>query len=190
MLTMFRTMWVVQIKMREHLRLTLVAIMPQLPVETPSTATPLAVKGIEPYVGNLCSDFYDFFVVNGSGTWQAYVPADGGTTCSDVRTSNGLAYIPVGLFDSDCNTATNPACWDSAPDVSNTTTHLVSSNLSVTDLSGTPFVAGAPDGPYDPTAINLTQFQAQSSISFLQLAFLLTPLFVLIGILFMRRKRS
>lgn len=130
-------------------------------------------NGVEPYVSNLCSDFYDFFVVNGSGTWQVQVPVNASATCSDVRTNNGLAYIPVGSYDTDCNTATNAACWDPAPNVSYSSTHLISSNLSVTDLGGTPFVAGAPDGPFDPTAINLKMFGANNS----------TPLQVLVTLI-------
>jgi hypothetical protein len=120
-------------------------------------------NGITSHADNMCSDFYDFFTVNGSGNWNVSVPVDNTTACNSQTLDPGkIFWIPfTTTYSIEC-TATNPACWDL---ITNTVTTSVStsgqniavSNLSVADLGGTPFVAGS-DGGNDPTAVTLTAF--------------------------------
>jgi hypothetical protein len=100
----------------------------------------------------MCSDYYDFFTVNGGGTWSLEVPVDN-TAAGNLNTLAGLRlfWIPDIL---DCNTPNNSACWDLVTGVTANGQNLVASNLTEVDLGGTPFVAGDSDG-FDPTAITL-----------------------------------
>ncbi len=108
-------------------------------------------NAIAPY---LCSDYYDFFTANASGTWTVTVPIDNTADCnSQVRDPGKVFWIPYPLPD--------PAHW--APVTTNIITRsqvIAVVNLAPTDLGGTPFVAGLGS---NPTAITLIDFSAAST---------------------------
>jgi hypothetical protein len=118
-------------------------------------------NGIAPHVNNMCSDFYDFFTVNGSGNWNVSVPVDNTADCNSQTLNPGKVFwIPyTTTYSIEC-TAANPACWDLiTTNVVTSGQNIVVSNLSVAALGGTPFVAGS-DGGNDPTAVALVSFVA------------------------------
>jgi hypothetical protein len=121
-------------------------------------------NGLAPYVNQMCSDFYDLFTVNGSGTWTAQIPVDGAPNC----TTNTLTPERVTWIKSlaQCSPTGNTACWNSIDPlrVSVSGPNLLIGNLTVAELGGTPFVAGDING-MDPTAIHLTQMTANSPLA-------------------------
>jgi hypothetical protein len=123
----------------------------------------------------MCSDYYDFFTVNGGGTWSLEVPVDNTAACN-LNTLAGLRlfWIPDIL---DCNTPNNSACWDLVMGVTANGQNLVASNLTVVDLGGTPFVAGDSDG-FDPTAITLQSVRVAAKDNPLWLLLLLGFTFI------------
>jgi hypothetical protein len=118
-------------------------------------------NGIAPYVDQMCSDFYDLFTVNGSGTWTAQIPVDNAANCN----ANTLTPKRVGWITAlaQCSPATNTACWNAIDParISISGQNLLVSGLSVSELGGTPFVAGDLNGN-DPTALRLTKMEARS----------------------------
>ena len=107
---------------------------------------------------DLCSDYYDFFTVNGAGSWTVVVPVDGG--CGVVLSNQALYYIPAGTnYATDC-TLGNLVCWDLVPGASTVMQTLQISALSAAQLGGTQFVAGRAPDASDPTAIELVGFDA------------------------------
>ncbi len=91
-------------------------------------------------VADLCSDYYDFFIVGGSGTWQVAVPVDDNPDCNQrVRDEMRLYWIEN---IADCATPGSSICWDLRTAVTISGQNLVTTGLSVADLGGTPFVAG------------------------------------------------
>lgn len=96
-----------------------------------------------------CSAYYDFFTVDGSGTWQVTVPVDDHAACNEnTRDARRLFWMPERAA---CPPAAGEACWQLLPGVSIAGQNLVVSGLSVADLDGTPFTAGDEDGPMMPT---------------------------------------
>ncbi|HTP10557.1 MAG TPA: right-handed parallel beta-helix repeat-containing protein, partial [Anaerolineae bacterium] len=117
-------------------------------------------NGIAPYANNMCSDYYDFFTVNGSGSWTVSVPVDNTAACNSQTLDPGKVFwIPYTTnYGVEC-TANNGACWDLvATNVITSGQNIVVSNLSVAELGGTPFVAGSTTGT-DPTAVALVSLE-------------------------------
>jgi hypothetical protein len=124
-------------------------------------------NGVTPHADNMCSDFYDFFTVNGSGNWNVSVPVDNTTACNSQTLNPGKVFwIPyTTTYSVEC-TPTNPACWDLiATNVITGGQNIVVANLSAAELGGTPFVAGS-DGGNAPTAITLVSFSAVPTASY------------------------
>ena len=123
-------------------------------------------NGVPPYVNQACSPFYDFYDLDGgTETWTVQLPIDTSTDCvSNVRNNEVAFYIPAGTYDTDCNTANNPACWDriDASAITVDGDNLLIS-MSGNDLSGTHIVGGDSSGAYDPTLITLESVSASSS---------------------------
>ncbi len=121
-------------------------------------------NGITPYANQMCSDYYDFFTVGGSGTYTASVPVDNTPNCNTSTLNAKKVFWVVDL--SQCSPSTNTACWGLVPTATLTVTisgqKLVVSGLTVIQLGGTPFVAGDTSGS-DPTAITLREMDAASS---------------------------
>ncbi|MDQ7028950.1 MAG: hypothetical protein Q9O62_03820 [Ardenticatenia bacterium] len=128
-------------------------------------------QGVFPYSSQVCSDYYDFFVLNGSGDWKVTVPVDAIDAC-DVPLTNVKLFV-FATLDNTPNFATcaagpspdaNPACWDSVGDVGGesissdfSTRTLIWTTASPAELNGTPIVAGTTGGA-DPTAVTLESF--------------------------------
>jgi hypothetical protein len=118
-------------------------------------------NGVIVYVGQMCSDFYDFFTVGGSGMWSVSVPVDNAATCDDTY-HRGFVYTipPTTTYNTECSPSTNPACWQLVSgNVITSGRNITVANLSVSDLGGTPFVAG--DVPqHNPTTVTLVNFRS------------------------------
>ncbi|MFZ0546607.1 MAG: PQQ-dependent sugar dehydrogenase [Candidatus Promineifilaceae bacterium] len=112
--------------------------------------------GITGSVISMCSDYYDFFTVNGSGTWSLEVPVDDDTDCN----LNALMALKLYWITdiADCDGPGSTSCWDLiVTNISAVGQNLVVSGLTVSDLGGTPFVSGASG---IPTAITLRTARA------------------------------
>jgi hypothetical protein len=117
---------------------------------------------ITPDSENLCSDYYDFFVIDSNTTsgWTLTLPIDDDPDCiNDVLNPKNLLRI---TDVSQCATPPAPTCWSFVPD--NTITisgqKLVIANLTTAQLGGTPFVAGP---KLAPTNTTLTTISAQTN---------------------------
>ncbi len=131
----------------------------------------------------VCSDFFDFFVVDASGTWDATVPlydspaACGSTTIPyvlDLTTSAPEHSTPCPAPALNAQSCYWNAYGGGVTVGSGT---LTLSGLSVGDLAGTPIAAGDAANA-DPTSITLTDFTARPGSSAL---LLLLP--VVVGLL-------
>lgn len=149
-------------------------------------------NGIPPYVNRTCSDYYDFYVFNGSGDWDVRLPIDDTTDCNNNVLVMELAYkIEPGTYDSDCATVNNPACWDAIDEtdiLADVENHELIISQSTAQLNATHFAAGDAAGQ-DPTAISLTDFTAESSLRYLPLMLGLALLALLAGGLTLVTKR-
>ena len=115
-------------------------------------------NGIAPHADNMCSEYYDMFTVNASGSnWTASVPVDDNVDCNSyTRDEKRLYWVPD---HSECYPSNNLACWDLIEPASVVINgqNLEATGLSVSDLGDTPFVAGD-NGGSDPTAVTLRSF--------------------------------
>ena len=58
-------------------------------------ANPPFGNGVEPYVSNMCSSFFDIFAESASGTWAVTVPVNNTPGCNaNVLTLGRLFWIP------------------------------------------------------------------------------------------------
>ncbi len=111
-------------------------------------------NGIAPYVDQMCSNFYDFFTIGGSGTWTVQIPVDNTSTCN----ANVLAP-KLGEWitnPAQCTPATSSACWSAYPATSITISgqNLLLNGITTAQLGGTPFVAGSTTGT-GPTVVSM-----------------------------------
>ena len=150
-------------------------------------------NGVPPYVNQSCSPFYDFYDTNGgTETWTVQLPIDTSTDCvSNVRNNEVAFQITPGTYDTECNTANNPSCWDriDANDITVDGDNLLIS-MSGDDLNGTHIVSGDSSGAYDPTLIVLESVSASSSKD-LWLPFLVLTgsVMMVVGAVFLIRRR-
>ncbi len=107
-----------------------------------------------------CSDYYDFFVRLASGTWTVQVPVDDNSNCNTNTLAAGALFRITDV--SECAPASNTACWDRISGAAANGQNLEIAGLSVSELGGTPMVAGTSQGN-DPTAISLAKFAETSS---------------------------
>ena len=128
----------------------------------------------------MCSDYYDFFTVNGSGLWSVVLPVDNTAGCNTYTLAELELYWITDI--TECNMPNAPDCWDLiSTNVSANGQNLVASGLSVTDLGGTPFVAGDNEGS-TPTAVVLRTFDVTPKTE-------PTVLFILVGLAFISLSR-
>ena len=133
--------------------------------------------GLDPFASAMCSDYYDFFVLNPAGNWTVSVPIDGGCVTPTL-------YQFALTGDQPDTACVGGACWEPTGAVNG-------GNLEVTViagdiLQGTPFVAG---GDVDPTAVTLSGFgTGQASAVPFALLFLL--LVVITSSVLWRQKAS
>lgn len=106
-----------------------------------------------------CSDYYDFFVINGNGSWTVTIPIDNIVACDTTYNTDKLFVFA--LAGGAPNTACTPdtACWNLLAGVSQSPSgHALQVTLdAATYLQGTPLVAGNDSGE-DPTAVSLSTF--------------------------------
>lgn len=96
-------------------------------------------NGITADASDLCSDYYDFFTVAGSGLWSVAVPVDDNLACNQrVRDEQRLYWMPNAVT---C-TVPDGDCWERRVEVAVSGQNLVTIGLTAADLGGTPFVAG------------------------------------------------
>ena len=111
-----------------------------------------------------CSDYYDYFVTEGSsGNWDVTLPIDVGTGCDATYNSRLFFMFALsgGVPDPTCTPDT--ACWSLVSPVTQLGRNVgLRFNMNSASLGGTPFVAGNQSGN-DPTAVTLTEMTAQSS---------------------------
>lgn len=119
-------------------------------------------NGVAGHYDVMCSDFYDLFVINApAGTWTASIPLDDSPGCDQTLIEEVVFWIPFGTdYNVECSPSGNTACWDPIDPVRVTAVgdNLEVDNLTVTELSGTPFVAGN-DQQLDPTAVTLNNLR-------------------------------
>jgi subtilisin-like proprotein convertase family protein len=147
-------------------------------------------NGVAPYVNQMCSDFYDLFTINGSGTWTAQIPVDNAANCNtNTLTPKRVDWITALAA---CSPATNTACWNAIDPtrINVSGQNLLIGSLTVGELGGTPFVAGDING-LDPTAIRLTQLNGQSSTALPWLPLgVLIAIGLSVGLLALKRRQA
>jgi uncharacterized repeat protein (TIGR01451 family) len=137
-------------------------------------------NGIVGSANMMCSDYYDYFTVNGSGLWSVVLPVDNTAGCNTYTLAELELYWIMDI--TECNMPNAPDCWDLiSTNVSANGQNLVASGLSVTDLGGTPFVAGDNEGS-TPTAVVLRTFDVTPKTE-------PTVLFILVGLAFISLSR-
>ena len=107
---------------------------PTVPDDAPFGATTTG------QLADLCSNFYDIFVRDGSGTYQVELTADDDVRCLTTIANKRIYYIP------DIDQCATGACWQPFPPerivADGQKATLV--GLNSAELSGTPFVIGDP----------------------------------------------
>jgi len=121
-------------------------------------------KGNDPYASAMCSDYYDLFVLNGSGNWTAVVPVDAGAAC-DVTFNTGKLYHFTLTGDMPDTTCSGSGCWNVPAGTTGASRTLQVTLDADTLLQGTPFIAGSEEtgtdpGGMDPTMVTLAAFDA------------------------------
>ncbi len=118
--------------------------------------------------GSMCSDYYDFFTVNGSGTWSISVPVDisvGGCLTQTLEPGKIYWIPPDTPYDVDCTPFDNKACWDLlTTNVITGSQNITVTGLTPTQLGGTQFVAGTITGS-DPTVVAIVGLAATTDRS-------------------------
>lgn len=120
-------------------------------------------NGIEPFASQMCSNFYDVFAVDGSGTYDVSLAVNAGAACDPRLADQAVYWIPATSdYTTDCSSASTRTCWDGVV-LSHTITTLgrtlVIAGLTPAELGGTQFVVGDING-LDPTAIQLVNLEA------------------------------
>lgn len=118
---------------------------------------------------SMCSSYYDFFTVNGGGTWDVSVPVENPSeACLTQTLEPGKIYwIPPDTdYGLECTPSTNKACWDPITPTLVITggQNITVIGLTPTQLGGTQFVAGSITGS-DPTAVAIVGLAATSDRS-------------------------
>lgn len=119
-------------------------------------------KGIPADTGasQQCADFYDFFAIGGSGSYDVSIPVDG-ATCAAGTIDDKLFEFALngsGAPNMTCNPDT--ACWNSI--LATRVGDVLTSNVAAADLQGTPFAAPSVNNN-DPTAVSLATFSASTN---------------------------
>jgi hypothetical protein len=126
------------------------------------TAVPFG-KGVLAPTQNACAEYYDFFVLGGSGSYTLLLPVK-----ADACATYLEAHPWVLHFLLDGSGVTQPTCtpintcWVSVAATYNSTNRQLSATLSVDLLHGTPFSAPNEVGQ-TPSVIQLLDLEARSS---------------------------
>jgi hypothetical protein len=120
--------------------------------------------------GNRCADFYDFFAIGGSGSYNVSIPVKAACTTA-VISDTLFEFALTASYAPDTSCTPDTACWNSVT-ANRSGDLLTASGLSVNDLLGTPFAAPSVNNN-DPTALTLDAFGATSTPIWLPIAGLL-----------------
>jgi hypothetical protein len=114
-------------------------------------------NGTAGYGDAMCSEYYDFFTVNGGGNWTVTVPVDNNVSCNaNTRDMQRLYWI---ADISQCTPSTNLTCWDLVAGTTTSGQTLQVAGLTAAQLGGTPFVAGSPQST-DPNLATVRRLTA------------------------------
>ncbi|HSD84801.1 MAG TPA: hypothetical protein VLG46_13115, partial [Anaerolineae bacterium] len=143
--------------------------------------------------GSMCSPYYDFFTVSGSGTWDVSVPVNtsiGGCLTQTLEPGKIYWIPPDTIYDTECTPYDNTACWDLiTTNVITAGQNISVTGLNTTQLGGTQFVAGTRTGD-DPTAVTLIALAATTDRSSAPArAILFSVLVATVGIILVVRRR-
>ncbi len=148
-------------------------------------------NGVAPYVNQMCSDFFDFFTIKGgSALRRPRVPLDNNSNCN----TNTLNAKRIGWITdlTQCTPVHQHGVLERGIDpgrVNIVGQNLVVTGLTVTELGGTPFVAGNVNG-LDPTAIGFQGIAARSNASALSIALIAFGGLMAVLILWQVRRRQ
>ncbi len=117
-------------------------------------------KGIPADTGaSQCADFYDFFAIGGSGTYNVSIPVNG-TICTSGDIDAKLFQFALNGSDApDLACSPDTACWNTI--AATRAGDVLTSTVDWTMLRGTPFAAPSANNN-DPTAVSLATFSAST----------------------------
>jgi hypothetical protein len=126
------------------------------------TANAPFTNGVAGHVDAMCSAFYDYFTLGGSGSWTLHLPVDATPAGCVDNTLNQNRMLRITDI-AQC-APTDSACWHAVPAVTHTGSDLALTGLTAADLDGTHFVASDASGK-TPTAIGISLFGRAVEIS-------------------------
>ncbi len=128
-------------------------------------------KGIPADTGAAqCADFYDFFAISNSGSYNVSIPVDG-TNCPAGTIDDKLFEFALNASNApDLTCAPDTACWNAIP--ATRAGDVLTSNVTAAEVEGTPFAAPSVNNN-DPTAVSLAAFSASANSVWLITAVLL-----------------
>lgn len=120
---------------------------------------------------NRCADYYDFFVIGGSGTYDVSIPVDGTNCDAGTIDAKLFQFALGGSGEPDLACSPDTACWNAV--TGSRSGDLITISVPASDLLGTPFAAPSVNNN-DPTAVTLSTFNTgQASVAPFALLFLL-----------------
>lgn len=144
-------------------------------------------KGITQDTGvNQCADFYDIFVINGSGSYNIAIPVDSACT-SALIDAKLFQFALNGAGAPDLTCTPDTACWNNI--TATRTGDVLNATVGASDLLGTPFSAPSRNNN-DPTNIHLHELQASSNSKIWLPIAVLVFLLAGTGLLILQRNRK
>jgi CSLREA domain-containing protein len=118
-------------------------------------------KGTLEHTQNACAEYYDFFVLGGSGDYTLLLPVKTGPCATYAETRPAFFHFLLdggGATQPTCDPLAN--CWVRIPATYNSTDRQLSATVSVDLLHGTPFSTPNEAGK-TPTAVQLFNLEAR-----------------------------
>ncbi len=135
---------------------------------------------------NRCADYYDFFVIDGIGSYNLSIPVHNSCTAADIDDKLfQFALDGDNIPDPTCSPDT--ACWNRI--AATRTGNLLTAVVDETDVLGTPFAAPSRNNN-DPTAVSLSSFSAANHDGWGITAVFVILIFSVTGLLIIRRRHS
>jgi len=133
-----------------------------------------------------CADFYDFFAIGSSGSYDVAIPVNSGCT-SALIDAKLFQFTLDGSGIPDLTCTPDTACWNSI--TATRTGDILTANVAAGDVLGTPFTAPSYNNN-DPTAVSLREFKTSGSqISILAIVLGMGTVLIT-GLVVLQRKRS
>ncbi|MFZ2487473.1 MAG: right-handed parallel beta-helix repeat-containing protein [Anaerolineae bacterium] len=126
-------------------------------------------KGSDPAASDMCSDYYDFFVINASGNWTVSVPTDAGSQCDPTRATKNLYHFALTNTTMPDAICVSNLCWLLPAPVTLNGSNLESTLDAATMLLGTPFAAGNTTPTGAPLTVMLAGFEATQQDNIIRL---------------------